>query len=188
MNNEEVQFCLDETKQSMQKIIDHVVSDFSKIRAGKASPEMVKNIFVDYYGTNTPMYQIANINTPDTKNILIQPWEKSSLDVIEKAIKAANIGVTPQNDGNVIRITLPPLTEERRKDYVKNARNFAEHGRIGIRNSRKDANDYLKKMQKDGLSEDELKDAETKIQGITNTFITQIDNILVKKEEDILKV
>lgn len=185
---EEVQFCIEETNESMQKAIDNSTNELSKIRAGKANPEMVRSVFVDYYGVSTPLHQVANINTPDAKNIIIQPWEKNMLEIIDKAIKAANLGLNPQNDGNILRITLPPLTEERRKEFVRNAKNTAEHGRIAIRNIRKGANDFIKSLKNDGLSEDELKEAEHKVQELTNNFISKIDSIVLKKEQEIMTI
>lgn len=185
---EEVQFCIDATKEQMDKVIKHLESELIKIRAGKASPIMLDGIYVDYYGTKSPINQIANIATPDPRSIIIQPWDKSMLEPIEKAILASNIGFTPQNNGEILRINIPPLSEERRKQLVKQVKNEGETAKIGIRNARRDANEELKKLKKDGVSEDEIKEAEEKIQKITDQYIERIDSILANKEKEILTI
>lgn len=172
----------------MEKAISHLESELAKIRAGKANPAMLEGIMVDYYGTNTPLNQVANVNTPDARSIVIQPWEKSMLTPIEKAIQAANLGLNPQNDGVIIRIMVPPLTEERRRDLVKKAKSEAEDAKIGLRSARKEAIDEIKKLQKDGLPEDEAKDAETKIQQLTDNYSVKCDKHLEAKEKEILTV
>ena len=146
--NEEVDFCLMEAEERMENTIKHLETELTKIRAGKASPSMLEGIFVDYYGTTTPLNQVSNVNTPDPKSILVQPWEKAMLEPIEKAILAANIGLTPINNGEVIRITVPALTEERRMQLVKQVKNEGENAKISLRNSRKWANDELKQLLK----------------------------------------
>lgn len=173
---------------SMDKAVDHLVTDLGKVRAGKASPQMLDTVFVDYYGTNTPLAQVAAINTPDAKTLTIQPWEKNMLTPIEKAIAYANLGFNPQNDGVVIRISLPPLTEERRKQLVKMAKEATEHGKVTIRNIRKDTNESLKKLVKNGLPEDEGKKGETKVQELTDKYIAKMDDVLKNKEKEILTV
>ena len=172
----------------MENTIKHLETELTKIRAGKASPSMLEGIFVDYYGTTTPLNQVSNVNTPDPKSILVQPWEKAMLEPIEKAILAANIGLTPINNGEVIRITVPALTEERRMQLVKQVKNEGENAKISLRNSRKWANDELKRMQKEGLSEDLEKDAEAEVQKLINDFSDKIDSILEAKETDIMKI
>jgi ribosome recycling factor len=147
---------------------------------------MLDSVMVEYYGVMTPLHQIANVNTPDARTIVIQPWEKNKLQDIERAIINSNLGLTPQNDGSIIRITVPPLTEERRKDMVKIAKAQGEDTKVGIRNARRDALEQIKKLQKEGLSEDEAKDLEAKIQQITNEYITKVDEHVAKKEKEIL--
>ena len=186
--SEEVQFCLEEAKESMQNALEHLEREMQKVRAGKASPQMVEGIRVDYYGTITPLNQMANVSAPDPKTIFIQPWDKNALQPIEKAIMAANLGFNPMNDGMVIRIPVPPLTEERRKEYVKRAKTEAESARIVIRGLRKDANDTAKKLEKDGTPEDEIKKLENDIQNLTNDYIQKIDKIIAAKEKDIMTV
>lgn len=185
---EEIEFIIDEAKESMNGSIAHLEKEFLNIRAGKASPQMLGSVFVDYYGSQTPLSQVANINVPDARTITIQPYEKSMLQPIEKAIMIANIGFNPMNNGDVIIISVPPLTEERRRDLVKQAKVEAEDAKIGIRNSRKDANTDIKKLEKDGTSEDVCKTAEDEIQNLTNSYIKKIDELLAAKEIEILKV
>jgi len=186
--SEEVQFCLDVAKESMQSAIAHLEREMQKVRAGKASPQMVENIRIDYYGTITPLNQMANVSAPDPKTIFIQPWDKSALQLIEKAIMAANLGFNPMNDGMVIRIPVPPLTEERRREYVKRAKTEAESARVVIRGLRKEANDTAKKLEKQGIPEDEIKKLESDIQNITDENIQKIDKIIAAKEKDIMTV
>jgi ribosome recycling factor len=172
----------------MDKAISHLESELAKIRAGKASAQMLDGIYIDYYGNNTPLNQVANINTPDARTIAIQPWEKQMLGVIEKAIFGSNIGLTPMNDGQMIRINIPPLTEERRLSLVKQAKSEAENCKVSVRNIRRDANEAIKKLQKDGLPEDSAKDAETKVQQLTDAYIAKADKHLEIKEKEIMTV
>ena len=172
----------------MQKAITHLDAELLKIRAGKASTQMLEGIFVDYYGANTPLGNVANVSTPDARTLAIQPWEKSMLGPIEKAIQAANLGFNPSNDGSIIRINVPPLTEERRKNLGKQSKNEGENAKVSIRNIRRDANETIKKLQKDGLPEDMGKDAETKIQALTDSYIVKVDALIEKKEKDIMTV
>lgn len=185
---EEIEFIIDSAKESMQHTIAHLEKSFLNIRAGKASPAMLGSVFVDYYGSQTPLSQVANINTPDARTITIQPYEKSMLNPIEKAIMVANLGFNPMNNGDVIIISVPPLTEERRRDLTKQAKSEAEDAKIGIRNARKDANTDIKKLEKDGTSEDICKSAEEDVQDLTNLYIKKIDDLLVHKEAEIMKV
>jgi ribosome recycling factor len=185
---EEVSFILDHTKEQMEKAITHLEAALLKIRAGKATPSMLDGIFVDYYGVNSPLSNVSNINTPDARTIVVQPWEKSMIGPIEKAILASNIGLNPQNDGVILRINLPQLTEERRKDLVKQSKGEAEHAKVSIRSIRREGNESIKKLQKDGLPEDMAKDAEAKIQQLTDSFTVQVDQKLEKKEKDIMTV
>lgn len=186
--NEEVNFIVDTAKEAMQKAIDHLTTELQKIRAGKASPSMLDSVYVDYYGATTPLSQMANINTPDPKTITIQPWEKGMIDDISNAILTSNIGLAPQNNGDVIILSLPPLTEERRKELVKKARAEAEHAKVGIRTARKEANDEVKALEKEGLSEDEARNAEDTIQDVTKQFTDRCDAIVDRKEKDIMTV
>ena len=183
---EEIEFIVDSTRESMDKSIGHLEVAFSKIRAGKASPQMLDNVNIDYYGATTPLNQASNINTPDAKTISVQPWDKSMLEVMEKSIIDANLGFTPMNNGEMIIINVPPLTEERRRDLVKQAKAEAENAKVSIRNIRKDANDELKKL--DGLSEDVIKDAENSVQNVTNEFSSNVDTFFAKKESEIMTV
>jgi ribosome recycling factor len=185
---EELKKILNDMQSNMDKAISHLEQELARIRAGKANPSMLDNVHVDYYGTSTPMSQVANVNTPDARTIMIQPWEKGMLGPIEKAIQAANLGFNPQNDGIVIRITVPPLTEERRKDLVKKTRAEGEHCKVTIRNLRRDANDNVKKEGKKGVPEDIIKDTETRIQTTTDSFITKVDKHLDVKEKEIMTV
>lgn len=185
---EEIDFILDSLKESMQKSIDHLEKELTKIRAGKANPSMVSSVMVDYYGSMTPLSQVANIGTMDARTLTIQPWEKNSLEPIERAIINSNLGLNPQNNGETILINIPQLTEERRKNLVKQARAEAEDAKVGIRNARKEGNDEVKKLEKDGLSEDAAKGVEDSIQEFTNSYSLMVDKILTAKEEDVMKV
>ena len=185
---EEIEFILDSTKESMNGSIAHLEKEFLNIRAGKASPQMLGGVFVDYYGSQTPLSQVANINVPDARTITVTPWEKSMLHPIEKAIMIANLGFNPMNNGDNIIISVPPLTEERRRDLVKQAKAEAEDAKIGIRNARKDANTDIKKLEKDGTSEDVCKKAEEDVQKLTDAYIKKIEEHLVIKEAEIMKV
>ena len=185
---EEIELFLDEAKELMEKAIQHVGHELSKIRAGKAMPNMLYGISVVYYGSPTPISQVASINTPDARSLLIKPWEKAVLANIEKAIINSDLGLNPQNDGETIRILIPPLTEERRHQLVRQVKAEAEHGKVSIRNIRKDTNDSLRKLQKDGASEDLVKDAESDVQELTNSFILKIDKLVEIKEVDIMTI
>ena len=186
--NEEVELILEETKDRMQKALDHLEHELARLRAGRATPALLDGITVDYYGVNSPLSQVSNINTPDPKTILIQPWEKNMLGTIEKAIMAANIGLTPINNGEVIRINIPPLTEERRHQLVKQVRNEGETAKISLRNARKWANDELKRMLKEGLPEDIEKDATDNVQEMVHDFSARVDRVMATKEKDVMTV
>jgi ribosome recycling factor len=175
-------------QENMDKAIAHLEAELVKVRAGKANPNLVDGIVADYYGTPTPISQIGNISVADARTLTIQPWEKNMLQPIERAIIAANIGINPQNDGNMIRLFLPPLTEERRKELVKRSHGEGEHSKVAIRNIRRDAMEQVKKLQKNGLSEDICKDAETKIQEMTDRYIVLVDKHLASKEKEIMTV
>ncbi|MEO0058448.1 MAG: hypothetical protein RLZZ312_95 [Bacteroidota bacterium] len=185
---EEIDFILDSTQESMDGSIAHLEKSFLNIRAGKASPAMLGSVFVDYYGSQTPLSQVAKVSVPDARTITLQPFEKSMLHTIEKAIMIANLGFNPMNNGELIIISVPPLTEERRKDLAKQAKAEAEDAKIGVRNVRKDSNSDIKKLEKEGVSEDACKDAEDEVQTLTNNYIKKIDELLVLKEAEILKV
>jgi ribosome recycling factor len=185
---EEIEFILDSTKESMNGSIAHLEKEFLNIRAGKATPQMLGSVFVDYYGSQTPLSQVANVSVPDARTITIQPYEKSMLQTIEKAIMVANLGFNPMNNGDNIIISVPPLTEERRRDLVKQAKTEAEDAKISIRNARKDANTEIKKLEKEGTSEDICKSAEDDIQKLTDGFIRKVDEHLAVKEAEIMKV
>ncbi|HAJ99833.1 MAG TPA: ribosome recycling factor [Bacteroidales bacterium] len=186
--NEEIEFLKDATKEAMDKAIGHLERELQKIRAGKANPQMLDGVRVDYYGTMTKLSQISNINTPDPRTIVVQPWEKNMLNPIEKAIMAANLGFNPQNDGIIIRIVVPPLTEERRKSLVKSAREEAEHSKVGVRSARREGIEFAKKLQKEGVSEDDVKKFEADAQELTNKYIAKIDKLLEAKEADIMTI
>ncbi len=179
---------LEDSAEQMQKALAHAESELTKIRAGKAMPSMLDGIYVDYYGTATPLSQVSNVNTPDARTLTIQPWEKNLLATIEKAILDANIGLTPQNDGSIIRLNIPPLTEERRRDLVRKVKEEAEKGRVAVRNIRKDANDVIKKLKNDGVSEDEIKAGEAEVQKLTDKYIADVDKLAEAKERDIMTV
>ena len=179
---------IDETTVSMKKAIEHFETELVKIRAGKANPTMLDGISVDYYGTPTPIGQVGNISAIDARTLTIQPWGKKMLQPIERAIIAANIGINPQNDGNIIRLFLPPLTEERRREFVKRSNAEGEQGKIAIRSIRRDAIEQVKMAQKEGLSEDEAKEAEDEIQVLTDTHILLIEKHLAAKEKEIMSV
>ncbi len=185
---EEIKSILEDAQDYMLKAIAHLETELTKIRAGKASPNMLDGLTVDYYGTPTLINQIANVSALDSRTISIQPWEKNMLAPIEKSILMANIGITPQNDGVQIRLFLPPLTEERRVELVKKSSSESENSKVAIRNIRRDAIEKVKKIQKEGLSEDATKDAETSIQEYTDKFIALIDKHLVAKEKEIMTI
>jgi len=186
--NEEVELILEETKERMEKALEHLEHELARLRAGRATPALLDGITVDYYGVNSPLSQVSNINTPDPKTILIQPFEKNMLGIIEKAIMAANIGLTPINNGEVIRINIPPLTEERRYQLVKQVRNEGETAKISLRNARKWANDELKRMLKEGLPEDIEKDATDNVQEMVHDYSTKVDKVMATKEKDVMTV
>ena len=186
--NEEVDFLLEVTEEKMSHAIEHLEKALIKIRAGKASPTMLNGVFVDYYGTSTPLNQVANIGTSDARTIVIQPWEKNMIPVIEKAIMAANLGFNPDNNGEIIRINIPMLTEERRATLVKQVKHEGEETKISLRSARRDALEELKKMQKGGLSEDMEKTSEEKVQKLIDKYIAKVDQMLVAKEKDIMTI
>ncbi|MBX2925993.1 MAG: ribosome recycling factor [Chitinophagaceae bacterium] len=186
--SEDVSLIMDICEDSMKKAIGHLEAELTKIRAGRANPQMLDGLVVDYYGSPTPINQVGNISVVDARTLTIQPWEKNMLQPIERSIIAANIGVTPQNDGAIIRIFLPPLTEERRKELVKKVHAEGEHSKVAIRNIRRDAIEDIKKLQKNGLSEDEGKDAEKEIQLLTDKFIALVDKHLASKEKEMMAV
>ncbi|MEZ5173808.1 MAG: ribosome recycling factor [Bacteroidia bacterium] len=186
--NELVKPHIEQATSQMEKAISHLEAELAKIRAGKASPAMLEGIFVDYYGANTPLNQVASVNTPDARTIVIQPWEKNMLGPIEKAIFASNMGLTPQNDGQMVRLNLPPVTEERRLGLVKQSKAEAENCKVSVRNIRRDANEAIKKLVKDGLAEDLAKDAEARIQQLTDSYILKADKHLESKEKEIMTV
>jgi ribosome recycling factor len=188
MTEADVKNLLDETRAIMQKALEHFEFELSKIRAGKASAGMLDGILVDAYGTKSPLAQVGNISTPDARTLSIQPWDPSLLPTIEKAIMAANIGLTPQNDGKIIRLNIPPLTEERRKELVKQTKHEAENCRISLRTLRRDSLEKVKKMQKDGLTEDSAKAAETSVQNIINDYSAKVEKHLEVKEKEIMTV
>ena len=186
--NEEVQLVYEMTRERMEKALAHLDNELVRIRAGKANVHILDGVMVDYYGSPTPLNQVSNISTPDAKTILVQPWEKTMIDPIEKALMNSNVGITPSNNGDAIRLSIPPLTEERRRDLFKQVKNEGENARVSMRNSRRDANDEYKQMQKDGLSEDETKIAEEQIQKLTDEFIAKVEKIVEAKETEIMTI
>jgi ribosome recycling factor len=185
---DELQILLEGAEESMNKAIEHLDRELTKVRAGKANPKMLDGIMVDYYGSQTPLSQVASINTPDHRTIAVQPWERGLIPVIEKAIMTANLGLNPDNNGEMVRINVPPLTEERRHLLVKQVKKEGEEAKISIRSVRREAHDELKKLKKDGLPEDREKITEDNIQKLTDTFVKKVDDILVTKEKDILTI
>lgn len=179
---------LEDAKTHMDKALEYCDNELVKIRAGKAMPSMLDGIVVDYYGTPTALNQIGSVNTPDARTLVVQPWEKTMLIPIERAIMEANIGLNPQNDGVLIRLNVPPLTEERRKDLVKKVKEEAEKGRIAVRNIRKDANEKIKRLKSESVSDDEIKSGESEIQKLTDGFMVRIDGLTEAKEKDIMTV
>jgi len=186
--NEFIKMELEEAVSNMEKALVHTDTEFTKIRAGKATVGMLDGIMVDYYGAATALAQVANVNTPDARTIVVQPWEKNMISPIEKAIMEANIGLNPQNDGQLIRLNVPPLTEERRRDLVKKVKEEAEKGRITVRNIRKSTNESIKKLKNDGASEDEIKLGEAEVQKLTDAFILKVDHLAEVKEKDVMTV
>lgn len=184
--NEDIQFILDSTKEAMDAALKHLEKQFVNIRAGKASPAMLGNVMVNYYGAQTPIHQVANVNTPDGRTITVQPWEKNMLQEIEKGIQVANLGFNPMNNGDIIIINVPPLTEERRRDLAKQAKAEAEDAKIGIRSARKDANTEIKNLE--DVSEDLQKNAEIDVQHMTDKYVIKVDQILEVKEKEIMTV
>lgn len=185
---EELDFIYDTLKENNEGSINHLNAELAKIRAGRANPSMLDSVHVEYYGSMTPLSQVSNVNTPDARTITIQPWEKNLLQDIERAIINSNLGLAPQNNGELIIISIPPLTEERRRDLVKQVYAEGEKAKVGIRNHRKDANDDIKKLKNDGLSEDMAKDAENQVQTITDGYVKKIDDLSTLKEKDIMTV
>ncbi|MFT4737948.1 MAG: ribosome recycling factor [Cyclobacteriaceae bacterium] len=185
---EDIEFLLDHSKEQMDKAISHAIQSLAKIRAGKATPSMVEGVMIDYYGNATPLTQVASITSPDARTISIKPWEKSVISDIERAIINSDLGLNPQSDGELVRINIPPLTEERRLALVKQAKSEAENGKISIRNIRKDTNDSLRKLLKDNVSEDLVKDAEAEVQILTDQHVRKIDELFAVKEKDIMTI
>lgn len=188
MSAEKIKSCLDHAEAEMLKAINHLETELTKVRAGKANPQMLENISVEYYGSYVPLNQVASTSAPDARTIVIQPWEKAMITPIEKAIQAANMGFNPQNDGILIRIMVPPLTEERRKELVKKAKAEAEHCKVTLRNLRRDANEALRKLIKEGTPEDMVKAGETKVQQLTDNFSAKADKHIEQKEKEIMTV
>jgi ribosome recycling factor len=185
---EEIQMVLDEFQKANEKSVAHLKSELEKIRAGKATPSMLDSVMVEYYGAMTPINQVANVTTTDARTIIVQPWERKMLDEIAKGILNANLGFTPQNNGEVLIINVPALTEERRRELVKKSKAEGEQAKVGIRNNRKEAMDMLKDLKNDGMPEDLIKVGEAKVEDLTRAFISKIDDIILLKEADIMKV
>jgi ribosome recycling factor len=185
---EEARFCEEMAQEKMDKAMRHLEDELMHVRAGKATPAILDGITVDYYGAITPLAQVSNIGTPDAKTIVVQPWDKTMLTVIEKAILYANIGLTPMNNGEIIRLNVPPLTEERRRNLVKQVKVLGENTKISIRNARRDANDELKKLMKTGLPEDIEVEAQDKVQKMTDDYIDNVDIVVAGKEKEIMTV
>lgn len=186
--HEEVDFVLEYCEEKMEAAIEHLEKELLHIRAGKASPAMLNGVLVEYYGSMTPLNQVSNVSTPDARTIAIQPWEKGLIPVIEKAVLAANLGLNPDNNGELIRINIPILTEERRRSLVKQVHQEGETAKVSIRTARKEANDSLKKLQKDGLSEDVEKDAESNVQKLTDDYGEKVEDLVKAKEKDIMTI
>ncbi len=185
---EEIKQVVEKAEDMMKAAIQHLESELTKVRAGKANPAMLEGVLVDYYGSKTPLSNVCNVSSPDARTLVLQPWEKSMITPIEKAIQQANLGFNPQNDGLLIRIMVPPLTEERRKDLVKKAKAEAEHAKVTLRNLRRDANEEIKKLQKAGIPEDMAKAGEQKIQDLTNLYTGKADKHVEVKEKEIMTV
>lgn len=184
--NEDIEFILDSAKEAMSNAIKHLEKQFVNIRAGKASPAMLGSVLVNYYGSQTPLSQVANVNTPDGRTITVQPWEKKMIQEIEKGIQVANLGFNPMNNGDLIIISVPPLTEERRRDLAKQAKSEAEDAKIGVRSARKDANNDIKRAE--DVSDDVKKDAEASVQQLTDKHVKMIDELFEFKEKEIMTV
>ena len=185
---EDIQLIIEESNEGMESAIEHLKLELTKIRAGRATPSMLDSVKVDYYGSTTPLTQVGNISTLDSKTLSIQPWEKGMLDEISKGILSSNLGLNPQNNGELIIISVPSLTEERRKELVKRAKAEGENAKVRIRSQRKDANDMIKDLKNEGLSEDMTKSAEDEVQKITDSYTKKIDALVDAKEIDIMKV
>jgi ribosome recycling factor len=186
--NDEVEFCLDSANESMGKAMIHFDAELLKIRAGRANPQMLSGVMVDYYGSMTALPQVANVGTPDARTLTVQPWEKGMLSALNKAIVNSNLGFSPMDNGEVLIINIPPLTEERRLELAKRSKGESENCKVVIRSARKDANDEIKKLAKDGLAEDVAKDAEASIQKLTDTYIAKVESVLKVKDAEIMKV
>jgi len=186
--NEDVQLVYEMTRERMEKSLEHLDNELVRIRAGKANVHILDGVMVDYYGSPTQLSQVSNISTPDAKTIMVQPWEKNMIDPIEKALMNSNVGITPSNNGEVIRLSIPQLTEERRRDLFKQVKNEGENARVSMRNSRRDANDEYKQMQKDGMSEDETKSAEDRIQKLIDECSEKVEKIVEAKEKEIMTI
>lgn len=186
--NEAIDMALEEAKDQMDKALDRLSGELRKVRAGKAHPSMLEGVKLDYYGTLTPISQVANVNSTDARTLVVQPWEKSMLDEISSGIINANLGLNPMNNGEVLIINVPPLTEERRLELSKRARSEGESARVSIRNARKDANDLLKAAKDEGLSEDMQKTGEAQVQDLTNSYISKVEAMLSEKETDIMTI
>ena len=188
MNEDELSLTIDMAQETMQKAIKHLEVELTHVRAGRATLGILDNVRVEYYGAPTPLHQVSNLSTPDARTITIQAWDKKMLGEIEKAILAANIGLTPVNNGDIIRLIMPPLTEERRRELVKQVKHMGENTKVAIRNIRKDAMEQIKKLQKDGLPEDEAKSSETQIQTLTDQHVAKVDTHIAQKEKEIMTV
>lgn len=185
---EEIALYLEDTKDTMEKALEHTKNELGKIRAGKASPAMLDGLRVDYYGSMSPISQVATVNTPDARTIVIKPWERTMLSEIEKAIRNSDLGLNPNNNGEQILLSIPPMTEERRRDLVKQSKQEVERGKISVRNIRKDSNESLRKLQKEGAAEDAIKSAEGDVQKLTDAYVAKLDELLVKKEAEIMTI
>ncbi|MCF2442627.1 ribosome recycling factor [Dyadobacter sp. CY345] len=185
---EEIELYLEDAKDTMEGAIKHLIIELGKIRAGKASPQMLDGLQIEYYGSMTPLSNVATINTPDARTIAIRPFEKKTINDIEKAIRNGNLGFAPSNDGEMIRISVPPLNEERRRELAKRAKNEVETAKINIRNIRQDANNSLRKLTKEGVAEDLVKVSEDRVQQLTNSFVSKVEQILAAKEKEIMEV
>ncbi|MES2733989.1 MAG: ribosome recycling factor [Bacteroidota bacterium] len=185
---EEIDLFLDDAKETMDRALKHTNIELSKIRAGKASPAMLDGLMVEYYGVSSPLHTVSTVNTPDARTLLIKPFERKVLQEIEKAIRNSDLGLSPNNDGETIRLNIPPLTEERRRELVKRVKNEIEVGKVNIRNVRKDTNESLRKLLKEGAAEDDIKRAEEKVQTLTDSYIAKIDNLFNQKEVEIMTV
>jgi ribosome recycling factor len=185
---EEIELYLDDAKDTMEKALKHLSIELTKIRAGKASPQMLDGIQVEYYGVTTPLNQVASVTTPDARTLVVKPFERKLIGEVEKAIRNSNVGLAPNNDGEQIRLSVPPLTEERRRDLVKRVKQEVEVAKVNVRNIRKDTNDGIRKLTKDGVSEDAVKVGEERVQKLTDSFIARVDETFISKEKDILSV